>query len=215
MVFNSKTAALLATAALAAFATCSFAGSIDGTVTFADGFATTATSTSIVSQLNVMDVNGNAHASACTGTFGAGCSSSGNYALVFDITAAAAQLVFDYNGFHFTATSFGSIVRSDLTCDKSGNCGDGISFIATGDVTGAGFSATPFEMVWSADATCTQNVINLPMLACGAGTISASWNATIYAGSAAPARVVPEPNVLALLGAALLLLTFRPRYRRR
>jgi hypothetical protein len=189
------------------------AGPIDGTVTFSDGFATTATSTSIVSQLTVMDVNGNAAANGCTGAFGAGCSSSGNYALAFDITLSSGQLVFDYNGFHFTATSFGTPDRSALSCDKHGNCSDAISFTAIGDVTGGGFNSTAFLMQWSAHATCSQNVIITPMLACGAGTISAEWTATVYAGSAI--RLVPEPATLSLIGSAFILLAWMMRRRRR
>ena len=186
---------------------------IDGSMTFSDGFATTATSTSIVSQLNVMDVNGNANASGCTGAFGAGCSSSGNYALVFDITLSSGQLVFDYNGFHFTSTSFGAPNRTALTCDKRGDCSDAISFTATGDVTGPGFDSTPFVMQWSAHATCAQNVIVVPMIACGDGTIQASWSATVFAGSAIQA--VPEPGSLALIGTAFVLLAWVVRRRRR
>jgi hypothetical protein len=214
MLFNKKlfVGRMLTVAALV-LAGPAAAGPIDGTVTFSDGFATTATTTSIVSQLNVMDVNGNANANGCSGAFGAGCSSSGNYALVFDITVSSGQLVFDYNGFHFTATSFGSPNRSALNCDKSGNCGDSISFTATGDVTAAGFDPTPFFMQWSADATCTQNVIIVPMLSCGAGTISAQWTATIYAGNAV--RLVPEPSSLALMSLGLLLLAVGLRPLRR
>jgi hypothetical protein len=57
---------------------------------------------------------------------------------------------------------------------------------------------------------CTQNIIEGPMINCGAGSISAGWTATLVAtntpvtlGDGDP---IPEPGTLALLAGGFVLL---------
>jgi hypothetical protein len=182
---------------------------ISGSIGFSDGFHTTATSTSIVSQLTFMDVNGLANASGCAESFGSGCASSGDYAFAFDI-AGNGQLIFDYGAFEFSADSFTDIARGALTCNNRGDCQDSISFVATGTISDGSllFDPTPFRMTWSAQGKCSQNIIEGPMLDCGAGTISAGWSATIVAlaPDSLSIQQVPEPGILPLVGAGLVLL---------
>jgi hypothetical protein len=188
---------------------------INGSVNFGDGFDVTGTSTSIVSQLNAINVGGTTLAQGCTNDFDtvppAGCFETGSYAIDFDLLAGGGQMVFTYAGFTFVVNSFDPPNRTPLTCDNLGNCSDALDFTAHGTVTGNGFQPTEFLLIWSANATCTQNVIN-PPIQCAAGTISAGWTATVTANGQ-PGEV-PEPGTLALLGIGLGLLGFVMRARK-
>jgi hypothetical protein len=198
-----KIKSLLASIALAlglGAAGASHAALINGGVTFQDGFDVTATTTSIVSQLNAIDVGGSSGASNCTDDFGAGCFTMGSYAQDFDLTTLGGQIVFLFNGFTFTVNSFDAPLRTALTCDMKGNCSDALQFTGHGVVTGNGFDATEFLMIWSANATCTQNAIILP-IQCAPTSIHAGWVANVTANGR-PGQV-PEPGTLALLGIAL------------
>jgi hypothetical protein len=207
MSYTAKTA-MLSLLALG-LATSANATPITGSIGFSDGFHTTATSTSIVSQLTFMDVNGLANASGCAESFGSGCANSGDYAFAFDITGNG-QLIFDYGAFEFLANSFTDVTRGPLTCNNRGDCQDSISFTATGTITDGSLllDPTPFRMTWSAQGKCSQNIIEGPMLDCGAGTISAGWSADLVAlaPDSLSIQAVPEPGILSLVGASLVLL---------
>jgi hypothetical protein len=185
---------------------------VNGSINFSDGFEATGTSTSIVSELNAINVGGQALAQNCVGDFPPpGCFVLGNYAFDFDLLGGGGQLVFSYAGFTFTVNSFDPPVRTSLSCDMMGNCSDALDFTAHGTVTGNGFDPTAFLLIWSANATCTQNVIN-PPVQCVASTISAGWTATITANGQ-PGQV-PEPGTLALIGIGLACLGLLIRVRR-
>ena len=72
---TATTLALAAAPAHAAF--------INGGISFSDGFDSTGTTTSIVSQLVAVDVKNPIQAFDCTGDFGPACVSPGNYAVDF------------------------------------------------------------------------------------------------------------------------------------
>jgi hypothetical protein len=169
---------------------------INGGIGFSDGFSTTNTTTSIVSQLTHIDVQANALAQACSGDFGAGCFIIGNYAS--DFTIGTAGLIYTYGAFTFTvpALGFGSPLRTALTC-SDGKCTDNLQFLAVGQVTAAGFAPTAFLLNWGATGTCNEDTTKAGQ--CGSA-VTATWSSTI---TALGRNVVPEPGSLALIGIAL------------
>jgi hypothetical protein len=203
---------LLAVLALAGFTSASALPTINGSISFSDGFDSTGTDTYVVSGLTAIDVGGQALAQGCTGDFPPpNCFVIGNYAFDFDISTLGGQMVFDYDGFEFHVTSFGAPTRNGLTCDTNFQCQDSLIFNASGYVIAPGFDATVFTMIWTGNGVCTDKQTANH---CDDNSVSASWSASAVA-TGVPSFQVPEPGTLALIGAALTLLAFVVRVRRR
>ena len=179
---------------------------ITGSIMFSDGFTSlSSSSTAVVSDLTNINVGSSTLAQACTGvlaTGGACIPSTGTFASSFVLqNPIATQIVYTYNGFVFTVMNLsGAINRTGLSC-VAGTCTDRLSFNGTGTVTGGGFDASPFAMMWTANGSCTAVA---GAVACAPGTASASWFATVT-------TAVPEPATLALLGLAFVALGFARR----
>ncbi len=178
-----------------------FAVSINGSISFSDGFnlPSLGQTTSVVSQLSNIDVLNGAGitlANGCTGSFGT-CTSvliANGGASDFTI-GTAPVLVFQYNGFAFTITSFDTVDRGDFTCDLFG-CDDSLEFRGAGTVTGNGFDESIFNIRWTANGSC---VADATSTGC-AGDQSASWSASISArGIPRADGITPEPSTLFLM----------------
>jgi len=195
-------ATTVATPAIAAF--------INGGIGFSDGFDTTGTTTSIVSQLTAVDVQNGATtlAQGCTGDFTPpACAILGAFANDFNLSGGA-QNVYQYGGFTFQVTLFGSPNRTSLTC-SNGLCQDALQFIALGIVSGNGFQPTAFLMGWGATGNCVESTTTAGQ--CGSQVVG-TWQSTITATG--HAQIVPEPGTIALLGLALGLLGIIARRRK-
>jgi hypothetical protein len=172
------------------------AANVHGSIGFSDGFDSVGpATTSIVSQLNLLDVKNTGTvtlAQGCTTDFGAGCSVLGNFASDF-LLGGGAQTIYNYNGFTFQVDSFSAPTRTPLTC-SAGLCGDALGFTATGTVSGNGFQPTLFLMSWGATGSCNQGV----GITCGSNVVG-TWQSTITAtGALAPSVTsVPGPGLLA------------------
>jgi PEP-CTERM motif len=183
---------------------------INGGISFSDGFGSTGTTTSIVSELVFIDVTNPVQAFNCSGDFGAACVSPGDYARDFNV-GAVNQLIFEYQGFTFIVAEFLNITRTPLVCDtiEPDQCFDTLTFNGRGVVSGPGFDDTGFLLAWTAQGTCTQAQGTDPI--CGSN-VNASWSASISATGRA-GFLVPEPQTAALLGLGLVALALIRRRR--
>jgi PEP-CTERM motif-containing protein len=184
-----------------------FAVSINGSISVSDGFnlSSLGQTTSIVSQLNNIDVlngGGITLASGCTGAFGTCTSLLITNGGASDFTIGTAPvLVYEYDGFKFTLTSFDSVNRGSFECSVF-SCGDSLGIIGSGIVNGNGLDNSLFLMVWTGQGSCNSNDAGT---AC-AGDVTASWSASISARGIqlAPAATTPEPAAMLLLALGLI-----------
>jgi hypothetical protein len=191
---------LLAAGALAAAVSApASAAFINGGISFSNGFDSTGTTTSIVSQLIAVNVATPNLAQGCAGDFGAGpcVPQIGNFAFDYDLSGGA-QVLFSWGGFTFTVNFFGAPTRTALSCNANNQCTDGLRWDGVGIVSGNGFDPTEFLISWTATGNCTRNA--------GAGNVcarnvTASWAASITATGRG--NLVPEPGSAALLGLGL------------
>ncbi len=189
-------AAAVAAATLAA--PCAQAAFILGGVSFVGGFpvpaALTNLPTSLVSELSSFNVDAGTIGTSASGdlTPAAGAGTAFDFSI-----NTVPQTLFTSGGFTFKVLSWGAPDLTLMTC-SAGNCGDAISFSATGEVSGGGFDPTGFTMSWSANGTCNESLTVAGT--CG-DSETASWSASVSSTGKEP--TVPEPGSLALVGLAL------------
>ena len=195
-----------------------FAGSasavfINGLVSLSDGFSGgLGTTTSIVSQLNVLNQANVGSAGGCTGNFATVAPTC--IAAAFGVGAitlsAPGNTIYTNGIFSFAALTtpngYSNIVRTPLTC-SNGTCVDSLQFLISGMVTGAGFQATQFFGTWTGNGSCIQGLGT----SCN-GASSGSWSISL-AAIGTPVTV-PEPASIALLGLGVGLLGFVTRRRK-
>lgn len=205
---------LIAGAIITASAAPASAVPIVGGISFSDGFQTTGMTTSIVSQLNNIDVingAGVAQVTGCTGSFGNCTPPPAEFGLANDFTIGTVPVVmFTYTEndaptpptttFTFTVTSFQAPTRNALSCVGQ-ICTDSLIFGASGTVDdgAGGLDPSTFEVAWTANGSCARN-FGSTATQCDSA-VTASWSASISA-TGAPVQT-PEPATLFLLGAGL------------
>lgn len=173
---------------------------INGGISFSNGFDSTGTTTSIVSQLTLVDVQNPVQALGCSGTFGSTPCVPGFGAFANDFSVLDnGAVIFVWDAFTFVIDVFHSIVRDGLTCDANNQCVDRLLFLGTGYVTGGGFDDTQILLNWSSQGNCTMGAFPGE---CGSN-VTASWSASITATGVG--RFVPEPHGAALIGLGALL----------
>jgi hypothetical protein len=167
---------------------------------FSGGFDTFGSGTSIVSGLTFVDVNSGAAAMrpSCSGTspgLGLCALPFGAFASDFQIGAPGIPMTYSFGGSTFVvpAGGYGTPVRTSLSC-TAGTCVDGLTFEATGIVSGPGYAPIAFAMLWTANGSCSEGAIAGQ---CG-DKYKATWSATIKA-----VNPIPEPGSMALVGIAL------------
>lgn len=176
---------------------------ISGGISFSDGFQSTGTTSSIVSDLGFIDINNIAQAYGCTGAFAPNpCVPADAFSNDFFIRDNA-QIVFDWNGYTFTVLDFRSVTRTALECEAD-LCFDQLTFLATGSVVGNGFEETGIVFNWTSQGSCVEDAAFADR--CGSD-VTASWSASITATGRAPIDV-PEPHGAALLGLGALAMAF-------
>jgi hypothetical protein len=99
------------------------------------------------------------------------------------------------DGTRFFAQSLANLVRTPLAC-SNGVCNDALEFLLIGEVTRAGFDATPATVRWVGQGSCLgggnpETCTNMP---------TGSWSARLVSPIT---TAVPEPGTLALLGLGL------------
>ena len=165
-----------------------------GSISFTGFFDTlpAAPSSSIVSQLNAIDVNAAALAGGSTG--GLAGSDGAATATDWDLTALPALVFTTANGFTFTVTSIENTTRGALECGDN-KCDDSLVVDIVGTATKAGFDDTPFNGTWTGNGSCASSN-NTQCTSDISGSFSASLTVN-------PQGTVPEPGTLALLGLGL------------
>lgn len=200
-VFSTAIGLMMSVAAAPAFA-----APIIGGISFSDGFESTGTTTSIVSQLvaiNLINGPGVAQATGCTGSFGTCTPPPAVFAnAVNDFTIGVGPvLTYSYNGFNFTINSFNAPTRNPLNCAGQ-ICTDSLVFTGNGTVDDGpgGLDASDFSISWTANGSCVRNQ-GSTATQCD-NSVTASWSASISA-TGAPVRT-PEPASMVLAGLGLL-----------
>ena len=112
--------------------------------------------------------------------------------------AALPFIIYTTDNFSFTVTAYAADTLNPLFCG-GGLCNDGVEFLFSGTVSGAGFDTTTFSGRWTANGTCADDGTGQ----CAADTQSASWSSSVVAIGSEPPTSVPEPGTLALLGIGL------------
>jgi len=176
---------------------------IQGSIGFTGTFDSLpgAGSASVVSDLDVFDLNNLADAYAAgsaTSDF-AGVTSA--TAVDFDITDASFTIFTAVDGttFTFVVDSIMDVIRTGLTCGAADNCTDSIALVLSGNVfaTDPALEATRFTGSFTANGNCIGDGGGL----CESD-ITATWSATLTANQE-PAEV-PAPAALLLLGTGLV-----------
>lgn len=191
---------------------------IIGGISFSDGFEATGLTTSIVSQLNNINVINGAgvtQASGCTGAFGTCTPPPVVFGAASDFTIGTVPVqAYTYGDFTFTITGFGTPTRNVLDCQGQ-FCNDSLVFTGTGTVDdGAGpLDPSNFSISWTANGSCLRNFGSV-LTQCD-GNVTASWSASISAaGFPRTPEPTPEPATLALLGLGLAGLGFTIKKRK-
>ncbi len=158
-------------------------------------------SSSVVSDLDIFDLNNVADAYAAgsaTSDF-AGVTSA--TAVDFDINDAIFTIFMAMDGttFTFDVDTVSNVIRTGLTCGGADNCTDSITLVLSGNVfaTDPTLDATRFTGSFTANGNCIGDGADL----CESD-ITATWSATLTANQE-PAEV-PAPAALLLLGTSLV-----------
>lgn len=212
-VLSAIAGLVMATSAVPALAT-----PIIGGISFSDGFEATGLTTSIVSQLNTINVNngpGVTQASGCTSAFGTCTPPPVVFGAASDFTIGTVPVqAYTYGNFTFVITGFGTPTRNGLNCvDRT--CTDSLIFTGTGTVddNGGPLDQSNFSISWTANGSCLRNFGSV-LTQCDSD-VTASWSASISAaGFPRTPEPTPEPATLALLGLGLVGLGFTIKKRK-
>ena len=183
------------------------AAPIAGGISFSDGFDVLPGpgSTTIVSQLTLLDVQTIAQVFSTSGSFGL----VGANATTTDIVLGGpAQLIYTTQSvvFTFTGVAFG-ITRGAPSCapipmTSNDLCNDTLSFSISGTVSdGIPADNSQFFGTWTGNGSCVADLSGVCQ-----SSITGSWSASLTATGQAPS--VPEPATLGLLGITLAALGF-------